>query len=215
MDDVSTRLATLNELLSRWAGDTISFLPTLLLALSVIVAAWILARAVRAAIRRLTHGANRLIDRFLRRGDVAPARVSPAVMSILGHAAYWMILLLGVTIAARVSGVAAVSGWLDDAVRQLPNLIVGAAIIIVGYIVGVVAGEHISDAARAAQSDHGPLLGRLVQSAIFITALVTGIGQMGVDITFLVALFTVGVGSIFSAFQSRLVLAPRASSAIW
>lgn len=201
MDDVSTRLATLNELLSRWAGDTISFLPTLLLALSVIVAAWILARAVRAAIRRLTHGANRLIDRFLRRGDVAPARVSPAVMSILGHAAYWMILLLGVTIAARVSGVAAVSGWLDDAVRQLPNLIVGAAIIIVGYIVGVVAGEHISDAARAAQSDHGPLLGRLVQSAIFITALVTGIGQMGVDITFLVALFTVGVGSIFFGFS--------------
>jgi small-conductance mechanosensitive channel len=52
-------------------------------------------------------------------------------------------------------------------------------------------------------------MGRLSQAAIFVTALIIGLDQIGVNVTFLVAMFAVSAGTIFVGFSIAFGLGAR------
>lgn len=61
-----------------------------------------------------------------------------------------MILFLSIAIAARVAGLQTLAGWLNQIAGYLPNLLVGATVIIVGHFIGVFVGEQVTATVRAA-----------------------------------------------------------------
>ncbi|MEO1253237.1 MAG: hypothetical protein AAFW81_12940, partial [Pseudomonadota bacterium] len=63
--------------------------------------------------------------------------------------------------------------------------------------------------ARAAKAGQSALIGKFAQGGIFITALIIGLDQIGVDVTFLVALFAVSAGAIFVGFSIAFGLGAR------
>jgi hypothetical protein len=188
-----------------WAEDGlhafIAYLPNLLSAFAILFLGWLVARMTRGAVTRLFLWANRGLDRVFRRGHLASARISDGAAKVLSTIAYWLVLFVAVAIAARIAGFTAVSTWLDQIVTYLPNLIVGVTIIIVGYVVSVVVGEQVAAAARAARSGQSNVLGGLAQAIILISALIIGLDQLGVDVTFLVALFAVATGAVCIGFS--------------
>jgi hypothetical protein len=209
MEEVSNRLASINDVVSGWLAAAIEMLPALAASILILITGWVLALILRAAMRRLANNANRLLDRAFQRGALSNLRVSPGAAAVFGEIVFWIILFLTLAIAARVAGFAAVSGWLSQIATHLPNLIVGAAIIVVGYVVSVMIGEQVAAAARAARASQSALMGRLVQGAVFVTTLITGLAQIGVDVTFLIALFSVAIGAVCIGFSIAFGLGAR------
>lgn len=201
MNDIVGELSVVRT----WAEDglhaLIAYLPNLLSAFAILVLGWLAARVSRGAVKRLFLWANRGLDRVFRRGHLASARISDSAAQVLSTIAFWLVLFVAVAIAARIAGFSAVSAWLDQIVTYLPNLIVGVTIIVVGYVVSVVVGEQVTATARAARSGQSNVLGGLAQALILISALIIGLDQLGVDVTFLVALFAVATGAVFIGFS--------------
>jgi hypothetical protein len=209
MEAVTNRLETINDVVTNWLAEAVELLPALAAAVFILIVGWIFALLMRGATRRLANNANRLLDRAFQRGALSNLRVSPGAAAMLGEVVFWIILFLAVAIAARVAGFAAVSGWLSDIATHLPNLIVGAAIIVIGYVVSVMVGEQVAAAARAANASQSALMGRLAQGAVFVTTLITGLAQIGVDVTFLIALFSVAIGAVCIGFSIAFGLGAR------
>jgi len=190
-------------------ADVTAFLPVLTAAVLILLAGWLLARFVRGAVRRVSDNANSLLDRLFDRPASPGARVSRAASAVLGEVAFWFVMFLAAAVAVRVTGFTAVSDWLGQIVVQLPNLVIGVAIIVVGYVVSVALGEQVAAAARAAKSSQSLILGRLAQGAVFVTTMIAGLGQIGIDVTLLVALFVAAAGAISAGFAIAFGLGAR------
>lgn len=209
MNDPQTWLESLMDSLANGWSLFVTNAPSLLLGFIILIAGWFAGRLVRAAVRRLTDTANALLDRFFRRGILADARLSSGAMAVLGELAFWLIILFAATIALRVAGLSAMADWLGDASGYIPNLLVGTAIITLGYVLSRLVGEQVAAQSSALKEGQNAIIGKISQAAIFITALVIGLDQIGVDVTFLVTLFAVSVGAIFSGLSISFALGAR------
>ena len=68
MESTPTWLDSIREVTASVFVSLAGILPSLLLALAVLVAGWLLARVGRKLVGRLTQSANRLLDRLFQRG---------------------------------------------------------------------------------------------------------------------------------------------------
>lgn len=209
MNDTQTWLEALKDgVLNGWSL-IVTNAPSLLLGLIILVIGWFAGRLVRAAVRRLTDTANALLDRFFRRGVLSGARLSSGAMAVLGELAFWLTILFAATMALRTAGLTSMADWLGEASGYIPNLLVGTAIITLGYVLSRLAGEQVAAQSGASKAGQNKLIGKISQAAIFTTALVIGLDQIGVDVTFLVTLFAVSVGAIFSGLSIAFALGAR------
>lgn len=209
MESANSSMSAMQQATSEAMAAFLGYAPSLVTALAVLLVGRLLARLARGAMRRLGGGINRLLDRAFRQGPLADARLSPAGTALLSEVLFWIILFLTLTIAARVAQLPAISAWLNQIAIHLPGLLIGAGIIVAGYFISAIVGKEIASSARSAKATRSALIGRLAQSAIFITALIVGLDQMGVDVTFLVALFVVSSGAIFVGFSIAFGLGAR------
>ena len=202
LDQIS---ATINETLNAAAA----YLPSFAAAIAILLIGWILARLVRGALRHVSNWTNRALDRVFRHGALASARVSARANTVVGEFAFWTVLFMAATIAANVAGLTVLSDWLGAVVAHLPNVAAGLVIIVVGYFLSVLGGEEVAAAARSAKAAHSALVGRLAQGAIFIAALIVGLDQIGIDVTFLVALFGITLGAALFGLSLAFGLGAR------
>lgn len=209
MENIADELGTAQVLAEQSLSAFLGYLPNLAGALAAILFGWIVARILRGTVKRLSVWANRGLDRLFRRGSVSSGRISESAASILGQIVFWIVLFIALAIAARIAGLTTVSAWLDEIVSYAPDLLIGSAIIVAGYVVSVVTGEQVTAMARAARSGQSLVLGRLAQAIVFISALIIGLDQLGVDVTFLVALFAVATGAVFIGFSIAFGLGAR------
>ena len=187
------------EVAFRSALDRIGMaIPALLGALVVLVIGWILAgiagRATAAAIRRT--GADRM---FAENGgeQVVPSEAS-------GQIVMWLVRLATLVLAATVLGLAEVSLLVNQIVLWLPNLIVAAIILLVAPVLARFLRSLIEVGAGQAGFSNARILGRIVEAAVVVFAVVIAVNQVGVASEFIVTLFTgivaafaIGVGIAF------------------
>lgn len=196
------------EVLKEWLGRlgvdlsaaltrSLDYLPSLIGAIAVLILGWSLARLARGLVRRLATIVNRLLDRVFE----SRTRVFSTAASVLAEAAFWLVIFLALAMAARIAGLSVVAQWLDRLVIYLPNLFIGALIILAGHVAGVLIGEQVTASARAARAGQSEVLGKLVQGAILATALILGLGQIGVDVTILVTVFAVMLAAVSVGFS--------------
>lgn len=209
MNYLSNELGSVRNWLEGGLTAFINYLPSMLGAMLIVFLGWLVARILRGTMKRLFRWANHGLDRLFKRGDMASARLSETAAHILGTLVFWLVIFVAIAIASRVAGLTTIYMWLDQIVTYLPNLIVGAIIIVVGYIISEVVGEQVTMAARTARSGQSNILGRLAQVAVMVAALIIGLDQLGVDVTFLVALFAVATGAIFIGFSLAFGLGAR------
>ncbi len=210
MESATSSVSALQQAATDALSAILSYAPSLIAALAILLLGWLLARLVRDTTRRVGSGLNRFLDRVFKDGPLSGIRLSTTGTTLLSELVFWVILFLTLTIAVRTAELPAISAWLSQIASHLPNLLIGAGIVVVGYFISVIAGDEISTAARSAKASHSALMGRLAQSAIFATALIIGLDQMGIDVTFIVALFVVSIGAILIGFSIAFGLGARA-----
>ncbi len=187
----------------------INTLPSLLAAAIIFIAGWLIATVLRGFVRRLSNVINRMLERIFRKGSLASVRLSTPAIAVIAEIAFWIIIFLAATSAARVAGLTFISGWLNQIVSHLPNLIVGAVIITFGYFASVYVSRLVAPRDGDKKAGERLLLGRLIQVFIFVTALIIGLDQVGIKVTFLVTLLTVAAGAILAGFAVAFGLGAR------
>ncbi len=186
---------SLGQTLSRVMAGVMDNIPSIIVALLVIVGGWLLARLARRTARQVATVANRFLDRAYRRGSVAGVRMSLAFVTVAGEVAYWLVLILALILAAGMVGIGSIGQWLNQIVIHLPSVIVGAVIIVVGYFFSVYLREAVASSARDGEIRAPGAIGRLVQGAAMTIAVIIGLDQAGVEVGVLkIAVAIVGGG---------------------
>jgi small-conductance mechanosensitive channel len=168
------------------AENASAYVPNLIGALFLLAAGWLLARVLRASVRRIAGSVVVHVGRISGTADLQRPGTHTAVVEALASGVYWLVLLVFFLAAVHLlelpflRSIAAATG------AYLPHVIAAAFVVLVGYVAGGLARGAIARSSRASGVAYGELLGRIVQTAVVIVALIVAVDELGIDNTFLV-----------------------------
>ncbi|OGG49804.1 hypothetical protein A2763_03550 [Candidatus Kaiserbacteria bacterium RIFCSPHIGHO2_01_FULL_54_36] len=169
------------------------YLPAILAAVIVFIIGWIvgiiLYRLVVEVVRVLR------IDDALKAAGLNDAAKSAGfnldVGRFLGTLVEWFAILVGLLASLDILNLSNVTVFLQTVVLlYLPQVIVAVLILILGAIVAEVVKGLVQGSARAAGAHGANLAGSVAKWAIWITAILAALNQLGVATEFVQTLFT-------------------------
>lgn len=170
----------------------INFLPEFLVAVIILVLGWIVAVVVARLIKQALHAVR--VDEV---GDgLGLSKVSARTgvhMSISGTIAWlvkWFILITVFLAAADTLHLDKVSDFLDQVLLYIPNVIAGAAILLVGTMIASFLSKLVKHSVQAAGLASADLIGTVTQWAIMIFTILATLSQLNVAPAFVTTLFT-------------------------
>ena len=173
-------------------------------ALAILVAGFVLARVLAA----LTGSALNLIDQRTARYTTSTASVlSPALIRLSRTVVFWLVFLVAVVVSLWALGVGGVSALLNTILAFTPQVLVGFAIVVAGYLAGLIARHGMTRLVDGLTAD--AIAPRLLQGTIVAIALVLGLQQVGVDISFITRLVLILVATISAGLMLAFALGAR------
>ena len=180
----------------------IVFAPKLLWVVALLLAGWVialvLARLTRNAINILNRIVSRLFPRFFASGDQT---IKASYTTVIGRCVFWLVFLFFVAASANSLGLNIVSNWMGQLLLYLPRLAAGLLIMVGGYLASNVVKAMATSTAESAGFKQSELLGTSVQFAVFFTAIVIGVEQLGINIQFFTQFFIVISAVILFGFS--------------
>jgi hypothetical protein len=206
MDQSQTWEKVLPEALTGLLQGAGGWVPSLVAAVLLLLGGWLLARGLRSLTARLIRTLDRGLAGLSGRTRVAERGV-PRTPDALASLVYWLVLLAALTAATQILALDSFVQWLTRLVGYLPILLSGGLILLAGFFIASLAHNLVRATAPMGPSQ-AAILGRALQGAILLTAVVLGADQIGLEVTFLVTLGTVVAG----ALAGGLVLAASLGS---
>jgi hypothetical protein len=178
MDSVNVLLEPVRASLHA-VGD---FLPRVVLAIAIVVAGWLLAKALRFAVVKALRGINFQVvtekagvEGFLRQGGVEFDSVD-----VLGALFYWLVVLAALMVAFNSLGLAYVTELLGRIVLFVPRVILAVVILAFGAYFARFVGTAITAYCRNVGVADAEVLGRIATAAIIVFVVLIAIEQLGV-----------------------------------
>ncbi len=148
------------------------------------------------------------LDGYLRRR--APTRVEQidlgSLRKALRNRVYYGSLVFFLLLALQTLSITVVREWLDLLLQYVPQLILGGLIILSGYFIGVVVRGLVAGLMGVA-SDH--LAPRLTQALVVAAAVLTGLAQTAIDISFISNVLVILVAFFFGGLSLAIALGSR------
>lgn len=204
MNELTKTLEELPNTLFRWWDQLIAFSPKLLGAIVLIALGWIMARILRAFSNRMAKISNQILSRFFSKGKLAGFQLSATLTNLFGKVVFWGTLIFFATAATEILGLSAFSLWLTRLVTYFPQIFAGALIIVFGALLSTLGRDLTLSATEATHITYSQLLGKVVQGTILFTAIIIGLDQVGIEVTFIVTLLSIVVGSILGSLALAL-----------
>jgi hypothetical protein len=157
-------------------------LPRIFLALLVLLAGWLVAKAARFAVSRglrainfnvLTERAG--MDAFLRNGGI-----KSDTTEILAILCYWLVILVALIIGFNSLGLVYVTDLLAKVVLFVPKLMVALLILAFGAYFARFVGNAVCAYCRNMQIQDAELLGRIAQYALLTFVVLIALDQVNV-----------------------------------
>ncbi len=196
MNDIAGWFTHVEQAWRGTIGLIVSYLPNLAGVAILLAIGWVLARWTRTGVHKLGDVINRLIGNIFQSSGLARFRLTERSLQIIGNAAFWLVVLMFLTAAAKVARLDAFSLWLDRILSYVPVLLTGALIIAAVFLASLFVRDIVSAALSSGGFRQSVLLARLAQATVFLTALVVGIDQIGVDVSFLVTVIAIALSSV-------------------
>jgi hypothetical protein len=197
-------LDTLVNSLLNAGTKIVTYIPRLLTAAIILITGWLIARLLRAVAIRLVKGLDNVWRKIIVRKNLAEVQERYPPTKVIGEIVFWVIMLLFSSLAADVMGLTVFVSWISQVVSFFPVLIAGLVIIVAGIILSSLVRDLVASAASSAGATQAELLGRITQVIILLTAIVIGVDQIGIDITFLsimaAILLSTTLGAVALAF---------------
>ncbi|HEY9531647.1 MAG TPA: hypothetical protein VIQ55_09660 [Burkholderiales bacterium] len=163
----------------RQLGD---LLPRLLVALVVLIAGWLIAKAVRFAIVKGLRAVNFHVvteraglDAFLHNGGI-----ESDTTDLLGMLVYWLVILGALVVGFNTIGLAYVTDLLGRIILFVPKVMVALLILAFGAYFARFIGNAITAYCRNVHLQDAELLGRLAQYAIVTFVVLIALDQVNI-----------------------------------
>jgi len=209
MNTYESLRASLGNAFSQLGAQLAEYAPKLLGAALLLLVGWLIARLLRGLAVKLMHVLELVLYRLWRAPAGKVSALPSASVEIVGTILFWVVIVFFAAAATHVLGLDAFSSWLKDLMAYLPTLVAGLLIILAGVLLAGFARD-LTVAALAALPDSQRLqLGRIVQGAILVTAVVMGADQIGIEITFLVVLAAVTTSAVIGGVAMAVSLGAR------
>ncbi len=194
---------------SQWLDRFLNFLPDLLGSLVIVLIGILVARLLKSFCVGSARGINRILERIFRGGMLARFRLSPAFIRLFSKIVYWLTVLFFASLATQLLGMTAFSQWLNRVAAYAPTLFAGGLVILVGILLSTLARDLTASALESANIQKSRLIASFAQGAVLVTAVVIGLDQMAVDITFLMILVSILLGTVMGGFVAAVALGAR------
>ena len=185
----------------------------LIAALVLVVLGVLLAMLLRAIAVRIGRAIERAVPGREFRTSFAGLTRERAVSDIVGAVVFWAVLLFFIATAADALGVALLSAAVASLSLVVPRILAAVLIIVVGLVLGGAARGAVTSAASRAGTAFAPTLGHLVRIAIVVAAALLAVSELGVDITLLTAVLSVGLAALLGGFALAFGLGARTAIA--
>jgi hypothetical protein len=207
------QLSTWGAQLLAALGDTvealIAYLPALLTAAGLLLIGWLLARLARSLASKMIESLDWLFSRVTTRSAETSRVFKHAAARAFSSVVFWVVMLIFAAAALRALGGPLLESWTQGLLSYLPRLVGGVIIMLFGFVGGTLARHLVEQAAAGVGVAHSSLFGRLTQIVVVASGLVIGVGQLGVDVSFLVQLVTVLAGAALGGIALVLALGTR------
>jgi hypothetical protein len=175
-----------------WIG-VVNFVPNLVIAVVILILGWLigalLGRAVWQVFRSLKvdEALRRAgFESFLHRGGV---RLDSG--AFVGGLVKWFVIVVFLVAALDVLGLAQVNLFLQEVVlAYLPRVLAAALVLLVGGVIGDVAGRVVVTAAKTAGIASAHFAGAIAKWAVWIFAILVALSHLGIAAAFSQTLFT-------------------------
>jgi flagellar biosynthesis protein FliQ len=158
------------------------FLPRLLLAIVIVVAGWIIAKAVRFAIDRGLRAVNLHvvteragIDGFLREGGVRGDFT--ALVAVLF---YWIVILAALVMGFNLLGLSYITDLLSEVLRFVPKVMVALLILAFGAYFAKFVGNAVCAYCRNIHLQDAELMGAVARYAIVVFVVLVALDQVNI-----------------------------------
>jgi len=158
------------------------FLPRALIAIVIVVVGWLLAKAIRFAVRKALRAVNFHVlteraglDGFLRQGGG-----EADTTDVLAALVYWLVILTALMIAFNSMDLSYVTELIGRIVLFVPRVILAVVILAFGAYFGGFVGRAVMVYCRNVGMPDAALLGRLATYAVVVFVFLIALDQLGV-----------------------------------
>ena len=181
----------------------VAFLPAIIAAVIVFLIGWIIGVILYRVVVEIVKVLR--IDEALKAAGLNDAAKRAGfnldIGKFLGTLVEWFIILVFLVASLEILGLTQVTIYLQTVVLlYLPQVIIASLILILGAIVAEVVKGLVSGSARAAGARSGNFAGTVAKWAIWITAIMAALTQLGIATALLQTLFTGVVIALSLAF---------------
>lgn len=178
--------------------QTGAFLPKVVLAVAILVAGWLIAKAVRFAVEKGLRAINfhilaerAGIDGFLRQGGI-----ETGTTSIIALLFYWLAILAALMIAFNSLGLTYATDLVGRIALFIPKVIVAVLILAFGAYFARFVGATLTAYCRNIELGDADILGRLAGYAVMVFVILIALDQVNVGGDIIRQSFLIVLGAV-------------------
>lgn len=175
-----------------------------LIAVLVLLAGVVVGKVAELAVRRGMDVTDRLAGRY---GTREQALVSPVFRHAFALTVFATVLVFAVVFAVRLLDIEHLTNWLESVLAYVPRFLLGLFIIGIGNLLGALL--RTVSAGVLAKGDVNALLPRLIHFTVVTVAIITGLQQVGIDISFIIQLALIALASLLGGLSIAFALGAR------
>lgn len=177
------------------------FLPNLLTSIIILIIGIVVAYLLKIVISHILKAVK--VDRFAERSGLfevlSKGGVKESFSTLISKIIEWLIIFTFIIIAMQNLKIPTVEHLLEKLFMYLPNILVAAFILVLGYLLSSFFARAILIASVNAGIKRSGLIGKFTRFAVFVLAATMALEQLGVGKDTVVVAFTIIFGGLVLA----------------
>ena len=128
------------------------------------------------------------------------------VDKVLSNIVFWFVIVVGSLFFFELLGVHFLSDWLRSLVGHIPNLLIGVALIFIGYHLTKNLTSFTYNGLRKANIPKAQVVSKILSVGLFILILISALNQMGIHTELFGSLLLVTLASLFVSIALVFIL---------
>lgn len=192
-------------------GQIAIFLPKLLAALVLLLAGWLLARLLRAGVKRGLEalGFGRIAEKSGLEALLLQGGVELSLAGLIAGVVFWLVLLVVTVSVANSLGLDMVANLAHQVVLYLPNILVAILVLVFGTLLARFINRLMFTWLNGVKAPSALFLSTGVEYAIQIFALFIALEQLQIGTALLTTAFAIAFGGLVLALALAFGLGGR------
>ena len=170
--------------------------PRLLALLTLVLAGWVVAALVRRLVVRILRAAD--FDQRCKRWGLTATLIRGGITlppaDLVGRAIFWTLFLVALLMGIEALEMPATAGLVAAVLRFLPNLVVAALVMVVGWLLANFLAQAALIGAVNAQVAGAPLIAGAVRWLVLVFAGAAALTQLGIAREMVLLAFGIAFG---------------------